>query len=198
MGRTKFAKYSKEVYDSLAVKDADTIYAVNDTGDFSSASLDTEAKLFIGEKPVKMDAIPFATEHYSVALDSTSGDIGLIRDTIILAYQFYSPGVYLIMTHVTLQCAADVSLALKKVIPNTSLRPYIISSTTVSNDGYSIDCYTSVTLVGLLTITQEEVVSKATIRLYGSVVAHATVLARYDNDAGDGCATRMDIIKISN
>lgn len=197
MGRAKFAKYSQRAYDALVTKDANTIYAVNDTGDFSSSSLDTEGKLYIGEKPIKMDAIPFGIEYYDVKLDSTSGDIALMSNTEILSYQFYSSGVYMVMAHVTLRGSALTSVVLKKVIPNQPVRPDIISSTTVALDGYA-----SVTLIGVLSITEEDILSKATMELCGSnnstlYSGSISVEAIYENYDGANDATRMYLIKIA-
>lgn len=52
MGIVKYVKISQQDYDSLSVKDEDSIYAVNSTGDFSEMNLDSTARLYIGEKEI--------------------------------------------------------------------------------------------------------------------------------------------------
>ena len=58
MGLAKHKKLSKSEYDSLSTKDEDTIYAVNESGDFSEENLDDTAELFIGDKKIAND-IPY-------------------------------------------------------------------------------------------------------------------------------------------
>lgn len=50
MGLAKHKKLSKSEYDSLSVKDEDTLYAVNENGDFSEENLEDSAELYIGDK----------------------------------------------------------------------------------------------------------------------------------------------------
>ena len=52
MGLAKHKKLSKSEYDSLSVKDEDTLYAVNQNGDFSEENLEDSAELYIGDKKI--------------------------------------------------------------------------------------------------------------------------------------------------
>lgn len=45
-----YCKISREDYNSLTIKDEDTLYAVNDNGDFSMANLNDSAELYLGNK----------------------------------------------------------------------------------------------------------------------------------------------------
>lgn len=45
-----YCKISREDYNSLTIKDEDTLYVVNDNGDFSMANLSDSAELYLGNK----------------------------------------------------------------------------------------------------------------------------------------------------
>lgn len=50
MAKVKFSFGSKGAFEKLSVKDPNTVYFVNETGDFSSASLDADGDIYLGEK----------------------------------------------------------------------------------------------------------------------------------------------------
>lgn len=52
MGLAKHKKLSKSEYNSLSNKDEDTLYAVNENGDFSEENLEDSAELYIGDKKI--------------------------------------------------------------------------------------------------------------------------------------------------
>lgn len=59
MGLVKFAKASREAYRE-ATKDDETLYFVNETGDFSDESMDESGELYLGSKKISSDNIPNA------------------------------------------------------------------------------------------------------------------------------------------
>lgn len=50
MAKVKFSFGSRAAFDRMAAKDPSTVYFVNETGDFSSASLDADGDIYLGEK----------------------------------------------------------------------------------------------------------------------------------------------------
>lgn len=50
MAKVKFVFGSRQAFEALREKNADTIYVVNETGDFSSASLDADGDVYLGGK----------------------------------------------------------------------------------------------------------------------------------------------------
>lgn len=50
MAKVKFSFGSRRAFEKLSVKDPGTVYFVNETGDFSSASLDADGDIYLGEK----------------------------------------------------------------------------------------------------------------------------------------------------
>lgn len=62
MGLVKHKKLSKTEYNSLSEKDEDTLYAVNENGDFSESNMDDSAELYIGDKKVGGTEYDLATE----------------------------------------------------------------------------------------------------------------------------------------
>lgn len=62
MGLVKHKKLSKTDYNSLSEKDEDTLYAVNENGDFSESNMDDSAELYIGDKKIGGTEYDLATE----------------------------------------------------------------------------------------------------------------------------------------
>ena len=50
MARIKFVKATEEQYSSLQSPDENTLYFVNEKGDFSDASLEVDGRLYLGDK----------------------------------------------------------------------------------------------------------------------------------------------------
>lgn len=50
MAKVRFSFGSKAAFDRMAAKDPSTVYFINETGDFSSASLDDDGDIYLGEK----------------------------------------------------------------------------------------------------------------------------------------------------
>ena len=67
MGLVKHKKLSKTEYNSLSEKDEDTLYAVNENGDFSESNMDDSAELYIGDKKIGGGGT------YDLATESTDG-----------------------------------------------------------------------------------------------------------------------------
>lgn len=62
MGLVKHEKLSKTEYSGLSEKDEDTLYAVNENGDFSESNMDDSAELYIGDKKIGGIEYDLATE----------------------------------------------------------------------------------------------------------------------------------------
>lgn len=62
MGLVKHEKLSKTEYNGLSEKDEDTLYAVNENGDFSESNMDDSAELYIGDKKIGGIEYDLATE----------------------------------------------------------------------------------------------------------------------------------------
>lgn len=52
MGIVRHKKLSKTAYNNIVSKDEDTLYVVNDNGDFSEENLEDSAELYIGDKRI--------------------------------------------------------------------------------------------------------------------------------------------------
>lgn len=57
MGIVKYKKLSESDYNNITEKDEDTLYAVNQNGDFSEENLDTKADLYLGDKKISADIV---------------------------------------------------------------------------------------------------------------------------------------------
>lgn len=68
MGLVKHKKLSKTEYNSLSEKDEDTLYAVNENGDFSESNMDDSAELYIGDKKIGGDG-----KTYDLATETSDG-----------------------------------------------------------------------------------------------------------------------------
>ncbi len=195
MGRVKFAKYSRRRFDALIAKNADTVYAVNDTGDFSNSSLDEDAELYIGDKLIKTggDVLPppVATECHVEKLERNITVPAGGRPAVVLSFQVPSSGTYMVSTHATV-VGDMVNFALFKIASSAE----VISSTT--QYGVNGTAYNSVTLTGVITVSEADVAANAKIELHVSVPSgnkNATVYSV--NQDGAVNATRMDIVKIT-
>ena len=61
MGKIKFTKATTEAFQDLlddGLVNADTLYFVSDTGDFSPSSLDTDGSLYLGDKLISSPQKP--------------------------------------------------------------------------------------------------------------------------------------------
>lgn len=195
MGRVKFAKYSRRRFDALIVKNADTLYAVNDTGDFSNSSLDEDAELYIGDKLIKTggDVLPppVATECHVEKLERNITVTAGGRPAVVLSFQVPSSGTYMVSAHATV--VGDlINFALFKIASSAE----VISSTT--QYGVNGTAYNSVTLTGVIAVSEADVAAKAKIELQGSVPSgHKNATIYSVNQGGAVNATRMDIVKIT-
>lgn len=195
MGRVKFAKYSRKRFDALIVKNADTLYAVNDTGDFSNSSLDEDAELYIGDKLIKTggDVLPppVATECHVEKLERNITVTAGGRTAVVLSFQVPSSGTYMINLHLTAAGSGIVNFSLLK-----TASAEIIAST--SQYFGSASDYQSVTLTGVVSVSEADVAAKAKIELQGSVPSGYKDAIIYSvNQGGAVNATRMDIVKIT-
>ena len=195
MGRVKFAKYSRRRFDALIAKNADTLYAVNDTGDFSNSSLDEDAELYIGDKLIKTggDVLPppVVTEWHVEKLERNITVTAGGRPAIVLSFQVPSSGTYMINLHLTGTGSGIVNFSLLKT---ASLE--IIASTSQYIGGSNN--YQSVTLTGIVSVSEADVAAKAKIELQSSVPSGYKDATIYSvNQGREVNATRMDAVKIT-